>query len=201
MQTELTKPRSDAWDAPLDEAQRWRAYAQFRRSPWFDVSAWIAEEFKIPAPSRTALYRWAARMRSLESARRIEQAVVARDEVDSLAASAGQTDQRLIDAYKAMAAEIAMRTGDAATAATYTRMALDLAAAQAKSAELSLKARAQETKDAALRLAREKFEFDAAKRAMQQAGMIKAIQADGALDEDAKILKVRQALFGEEVPQ
>jgi len=157
METALTKPRSDAWDAPLDEAQRWRAYAQFRRSPWFKVSTWIADEFKLPPPSRTSLYRWAARMRALESAHRIEQAVTARDEVDALAASAGQTDARLIDAYKTMAAEIAMRTGDAATASTYTRMALDLAAAQAKRADLDLKARAQETKDAALRLAREKF--------------------------------------------
>jgi uncharacterized protein YhaN len=157
METVLTKPRSDAWDAPLDEAQRWRAYAQFRRSPWFKVSTWIADEFKLPPPSRTSLYRWAARMRALESAHRIEQAVTARDEVDALAASAGQTDARLIDAYKTMAAEIAMRTGDAATASTYTRMALDLAAAQAKRADLDLKARAQETKDAALRLAREKF--------------------------------------------
>jgi hypothetical protein len=181
----LTKPRSDAWDASLDEAQRWRAYAQFRRSPWFKVSTWIADEFKLPPPSRTSLYRWAARMRALESAHRIEQAVTARDEVDALAASAGQTDARLIDAYKTMAAEIAMRTGDAATASTYTRMALDLAAAQAKRADLDLKARAQETKDAALRLAREKFEAAEARLAAARK-TLETLNQSGGLTTEAR---------------
>jgi hypothetical protein len=190
METALTKPRSDAWDAPLDEAQRWRAYAQFRRSPWFKVSTWIADEFKLPPPSRTSLYRWAARMRALESAHRIEQAVTARDEVDALAASAGQTDARLIDAYKTMAAEIAMRTGDAATASTYTRMALDLAAAQAKRSELDLKARAQETKDAALRLAREKFV--AAEARLSSA---KSVASDATLTDEQRIAKIKE-IFG-----
>lgn len=185
METALTKPRSDAWDASLDEAQRWRAYAQFRRSPWFKVSTWIADEFKLPPPSRTSLYRWAARMRALESAHRIEQAVTARDEVDALAASAGQTDARLIDAYKTMAAEIAMRTGDAATASTYTRMALDLAAAQAKRADLDLKARAQETKDAALRLAREKFEAAEARLAAARK-TLETLNQSGGLTPEAR---------------
>jgi hypothetical protein len=190
METALTKPRSDAWDAPLDEAQRWRAYAQFRRAPWFKVSTWIADEFKLPPPSRTSLDRWASRMRALESAHRIEQAVTARDEVDALAASAGQTDARLIDAYKTMAAEIAMRTGDAATASTYTRMALDLAAAQAKRADLELKARAQETKDAALRLAREKF--TAAEARLSSA---KSVASDATLTDEQRIAKIKE-IFG-----
>jgi hypothetical protein len=190
MQTELSKPRSDAWDAPLDEASRWRTYAQFRRSPWFEVAAWIHAEYAIPAPSRTALYRWAARMRSLESAHRIEQAVTARGEVDALAASAGQTDSALIDAYKTMAAEIAMRTGDADTAATYTRMALDLAASQCKRAELDLKSRAQATKDAALRLAREKF--TAAESRLSAA---KSVATDAALTDEQRIAKIKE-IFG-----
>ena len=129
-------------------------------------------------------------MRALESAHRIEQAVTARDEVDALAASAGQTDARLIDAYKTMAAEIAMRTGDAATASTYTRMALDLAAAQAKRAELDLKARAQETKDAALRLAREKF--TAAEARLSSA---KSVASDATLTDEQRIAKIKE-IFG-----
>jgi hypothetical protein len=158
METPCNKPRSDAWDADLDEAQRWQAYAQFRRSSWFDVSAWVANQFGIPAPSRSALYRWASRMREQESAHRLEQAIIARDEVGVMAASAGQSDSALIECYKTMAADLALRQGDAKTAYTYTAMAMDLAAAQTKKVEVELKARAQTTKDEALRLAREKFE-------------------------------------------
>jgi hypothetical protein len=182
---ELSKARSDAWDAPLDEAQRWRVYAQFRRAQWFEVSAWIAQEYGLAAPSRTALYRWAGRMRALESAHRLEQALTARDEVGALAAGAGHDDAALIDAYKAMAAEIAMRTGDAATAGKYVEMAMSLAAAQAKRQELELKARAQETKDAALKLAREKF--DAAERRLQSArDTVARLNATGALTPEAR---------------
>ncbi len=154
----LNKVRADAWDAPLTDPQRWAAYERFRRGlPWYAVAKWIGKEFAIPAPSRTALYRWAARMRALESAHRIEQAITARDEVDALAAAAGQHDEQLISAYKTLAADLAMRQGDATQAAKFTRMALDLAAAQTKRAEIDLKAAAQATRDDALRLAREKF--------------------------------------------
>jgi len=52
------------------------------------------------------------------------------------------------------------------------------------------------TKDEQLRLAREKFEYDAAKKAMELAAEIKTVAADDALDDDEKIQKVREALFG-----
>ena len=156
MNPSSSKPRSDAWDADLDEAQRWQAYAQFRRSPWYEVSAWIAEQFGGAAPSRSALYRWAKRMREDESAHRIEQAITARDEIGTLAATVA-ADAALIDAYKTLAADLALK-GDAADAVKFTMMAIELANGQTKKAELELKARAQETKDAQLRLAREKFE-------------------------------------------
>ena len=191
------KPRSDAFDATLTDAQRWQIFDQMRHSPWYTVSEWAAEQFSIPPPSRSALYRWADRMRKDESARRIEQAIIAREEVGNLAAAAGQNDEHLIDAYKALATDIIMSGGNAKEAERLTNMALNLAAAQAKRTELDLKARAQQTKDEALRLAREKFETDAAKKAMEYAAQIKGISADAALDNDAKILAVRQTLFGE----
>jgi len=150
------KPRSDAWDADLTDAQRWQAYDMFRRSSWYKVAEWAAEEFSVPPPSRAALYRWAKRMRGLESAHRIEQAVQARDEIGALAHTTA-TDAALIDAYKSMAADLALN-GNAKDAVSLTVMAMDIGAAQRKAAELELKARAQETRDEALKLAREKFE-------------------------------------------
>ena len=107
-----TKPRIDAWDAPLTEEQRWQAYAKLRRSTWYEAAQWVSEEFGIPAPSRAAIYRWAKRMRSQESARRLEQAVQARAEIGALAGAAAAND-KLVAGYKALALEIALQ-GDSA---------------------------------------------------------------------------------------
>lgn len=190
MSEPANKPRSDAWDAPLTEAQRWQAYAHFRRSPWHEVSAWVEDQFGLPPPGRSALYRWARRMRQEESAHRIEQAVTARDEVGALAAAACQDDSRLIEAYKSMAADLAMRSGDADGARKFTEMALALADSQRRRLELELKARAQETKDAALKLAREKFEAAEARLASA-----KDVVTDARLTDAERTAKMRE-IFG-----
>lgn len=191
-----SKPRSDAWDADLSDAQRWQAYDLFRRSAWYEVAEWVKAEFALTrAPGRNALYRWARRMREDESAHRIEQAVQARDEIGALANTAA-ADAALVDAYKSLAADLALK-GNASDAVKYTVMAMEIGNAQRKAAELDLKRRAQETKDEQLKLARDRFEYDAARKAMEHAALIKGVQADTSLDDDAKILKVREALFGE----
>jgi hypothetical protein len=61
---------------------------------------------------------------------------------------------------------------------------------------LAQKAKDQELKEAQLGLARDRFEFDASKRAMEEAAKIKTIAADGALNSDQKIAAVRKVLFG-----
>lgn len=152
-----TKPRIDAWDAALTDAQRWSVYDKLRTMPWYKVAQWASAEFGLTAePSRAAMYRFADRMRGQESARRIERALAARDEAGALVA-ARTDDAKTIAAYKAMAQDLAL-DGHADEAMLYTRMALDIAAQQTKAREIELKAAAQETKDKALRLAREKFE-------------------------------------------
>jgi hypothetical protein len=184
-----TKPRIDSWDAGLTEAQRWAAYDQFRRAPWHQVSRWIADEYKLRPPGRNALYRWARRMRSLESAHRVEEAVAARDEIGALA-TAQSSDAALIAAYKAMAADLALQ-GSAADAVRMTVMAMDLAAAQRKAAELDLKQRAQETRDAALKLARDKFDAAEAKIAAVRDVVGKA-RAEGGLTPET-LKKIEEA--------
>jgi hypothetical protein len=184
-----TKPRIDSWDAGLTEAQRWAAYDQFRRAPWHQVSRWIADEYKLRPPGRNALYRWARRMRSLESAHRVEEAVAARDEIGALA-TAQSSDAALIAAYKAMAADLALQ-GSAADAVRKTVMAMDLAAAQRKAAELDLKQRAQETRDAALQLARDKFDAAEAKIAAVRDVVGKA-RAEGGLTPET-LKKIEEA--------
>ena len=145
MTATLTKARSDAWDATLDDAQRWRIYAQFRKAPWYEVVEWIADEYHLEKPSRSALYAWGSRMRSLESAHRIDQAIQARDEIGALAGTAAASD-RLIAAYQSIAAELALK-GNAADAVRLTTMAMQLAASQTATAELEIKRRNQELRE------------------------------------------------------
>lgn len=64
-----SKPRTDSWYAPLPEEERWEVYGKLCRLPWQGVAKWLREE-KGLAVSRSGLYRFAAKMRPLESARR-----------------------------------------------------------------------------------------------------------------------------------
>jgi len=191
MPTDLSKPRTDAWDASLTEAQRWEAYERFRQFTWRQVASWLEEEHGI-ATSKTALYRWAARMRRIESAHRIEQAVTAREEAGDLAAAARQDDATLVEAYKTLAADIALRTGDAAAASKFLKMALAIAEANRARAELDLKTRAQNTKDSALRLAREKFEAAEHRLALVREALTAPKTADGGLSPET-LQKIEQA--------
>ena len=162
MPNTTTKPRADAWDAGLTDAQRWQAYDQMRRARWYEVAEWAQAEFGLArAPGRNALYAWAKRMRSLESAHRIEQAIQARDEIGAMAGTAAAND-RLIAAYKSMAAELALK-GNAGDAVRLTTMAMQLAAQQTAAAELDIKRQRLDQQQDALRLAREKFEAAEAK--------------------------------------
>mgnify|MGYP003585960881 FL=1 len=179
-----SKPRSDAWDADLSDAQRWQAYDQFRRSAWYEVAEWVKTEFSLKrAPGRNALYRWAKRMREDESAHRIEQAVQARDEIGALANTAA-ADADLVDAYKSLAADLALK-GNAADAVKYTVMAMEIGNATRKAAELELKRRAQETKDETLKLSREKFEA-AEQRIAATRKAVERLNQTGGLTEEAR---------------
>jgi len=184
------KPRSDAWCASLTEAQRWDIYFRMRRGRWTEVVRWIEQELDITPPSRTALYAFAQRMRQAESGHRIEQAILARQEAGELAAKAAQNDADLIDTYKAMAADLALRLGDAEGATAFTRLALDLAAQHTKTREIELKAAAQHTKDKQLALAREKFE--SAERRLNE---IQNTVADTKLSPEEREAKLRD-IFG-----
>lgn len=136
-------PRIDAWYARLDEAARWKAYDQACRVPWYELAAWVQQEHKLErAPGRQAVYDFKKFMRAGQSAHRIEESIVARREVGTMAQAAGIDNQDLISAYTTMGADLAMRTGDADGAAKFTAMAMDLAAAQTKLLELKLRERA-----------------------------------------------------------
>lgn len=192
----MNKPRTDSWYAMLSEEQLWQLYSVAKRCQWFETVAHAQKEFGLEAKvSRSAYYRWLDWMRGEESERRLAQARIAALEAGELAKTVGLKDETAIAAYKSLAAEFALKS-DAKMANRFMQMAMALRDRQLRSREVELKDAAQSTKDEQLKLAREKFEFDAAKAAMEKAAEIKTISADDALAADEKIAKVRAALFG-----
>ena len=173
----MSKLRTDSWAAGLTEEQSWQLYYKSRALRWNEAADWAVKEFGVDAPSRTAFYAWLGRMRGEESAHRLEEAATAAAEAAALAKTQAK-DDALIGAYKAMAAELALRTGSAKEAERFVSMAATLADKRLKAAELKLKARAQETKDEQLKLAREKFEA-AEKRLAAVQEAVKTAKASG----------------------
>ncbi len=188
----MGKLRTDSWSACLTEEQSWALYYKSRGLAWNEAADWAAKEFGVETPSRAAFYRFLAHMRGEESAHRLEQAATAAAEAAALAKKTAN-DDALIGAYKAMAAELALRTGSAKEAERFVNMAATIADRRLKAEELKLKDRAQETKDETLRLAREKFEA-AEKRLAAVQEAVKAARAnDGGLSEEA-LAKIEQAV-------
>ena len=169
--------RTDSWASSLTEEQSWQLYYKSRALRWNEAADWAVKEYGVEAPSRTAFYAWLAHMRVMESAHRLEQAATAAAEAAALAKKTAN-DDALIGAYKAMAAELALRTGSAKEAEKFIQMAATLADKRLKAAELKLKDRAQQTKDETLRLAREKFEA-AERRLAAVQDAVKSAKASG----------------------
>jgi hypothetical protein len=184
------KPRIDAWDASLTDEQRWMIYDRFRRHSWDAVLGWIHEEIGIAPPSRSSLYRWADKMRKHESTRRLEQAIIARDEIGALAGTSAANDQ-LVEAYKSMAAELALQ-GNAKEAVRLTQMAMQLASQQTAQVELELKQQRLAQQSEAQRLAREKFEAAEARLKAVQDAVNDARDNEGGLSDEA-LRKIEQA--------
>lgn len=186
----MAKLRTDSWAAALTEEQQWQLFYKSRSLRWNEAAAWAVKEFGLDrAPSRTGFYEWIGYMRDQESAHRLGQAATAAAEAAALAKTQAK-DDALIGAYKAMAAELALRTGSAKEAAKFVEMATAIADRQLKAAELGLKERSQQTKDEQLKLAREKFEA-AEKRLAAVQGAVDAPQ----LSDTERVAKIK-SIFG-----
>jgi len=184
-----TKQRNDSWAATLEIEEQWKIYHKFRIYSWQRLADWIAKEHGIEAPSRSALYRWRDYMRSQESSRRIENAVIAQAQTGEIAAATGMKDAVRIDAYKALAGEMALN-GNIDDAVKFTSMALALAAQATKQRELELKAAAQDTKDEALQLQREKFEASE-----KRLNAIEEVTKDNKLSDEERTIRIKE-IFG-----
>ncbi len=191
-----TKTRCDAWGADLPEKVQWDCYDLAKALQWPNGVVAQLEAIGIERlPTRASWYRFLARMRRADAARRIEKIAQSVAEAEGVADRSGIKDHIFVETLKALAIDKAM-TGEMDDATRLAAAAASIRGAAQRDRELALKDAAQRTKDEALRLAREKFEFDAAKQAMAKAAEIKSISADDTLAADEKIAKVRAALFG-----
>lgn len=172
MDETTTRPRHDAWYAPLSEAERWAVYERSLTLPWNAVAEWVESRYGI-AVSRSGFYRFLDWMRPQLSAHRLEQAVLAREEAKGLAEAAGARKE-IADAFVAMGSEIALRTNSAEAATEWIKMAAQLMAAAQKDREIELRAEAQ-------RLDREKFEAAEKRLAAVKSAVEDARKAPGGL--------------------
>ena len=159
--------RSDSWYANIDEQQLWQLYSIAQRgAKWFDVAKVAKEELGLDVnPSRRGYYRWLDFMRGQESERRLAQARIAALEADDLAKTVGLKDEKAIAAYKSLAAEVSLKTGDPKKGGQFLRMAMDLVDRQLHAAEVELKTKDLARKDEELKIAQEKLRIEQAKNA------------------------------------
>ena len=184
---EFSKTRSDAWGEDLADDVRWQIYESCRGLPWHEVGAHLPDG--ACTPSRAAWYRFLARMRKADAARRIEKVAQSVAEAQDLADRHNIKAAVFVETLKSLAIDRAMTGNDKAATSLAAAAATIWSNAQ-RDAELSLKLRAQETRDAQLALAREKFE--AAEKRLAAAS---ATVADPSLTAEEK-LKELDRLFG-----
>ena len=185
----MSKLRTDSWAANLTEEQAWALYYKSQTLRWFEAAEWVANEYGVRKPSRSAFDAWRQRMRKEESAHRLERAAVSAAEAAALAKTQGRTEAQ-IGAYRAMAAELALRTNSAEEAQRFVQMASTIVNDCLREQELKLKTRAQSTKDEQLKLAREKF-MAAEKRLSAVQGAVDAPQ----LTDAERVAKIK-GIFG-----
>ena len=159
--------RSDSWYANVPEEELAKLYSMARRgAQWFEVVKAANDELGLSVhPSRSAYYRWMDWMREQDSERRLAQARIAALEADRLAKGVGLNDDTAIMAYKSLAAEMALKTGNAKEAGHFMRMATDLIDRQLHAKEVELKTQDLARKEEELKIAQEKLRIEQAKSA------------------------------------
>lgn len=204
--------RIDSWVGKLDTYKQAEIYLKWigrdADVTWETFVAWAVQEYELDrTPSRNAFYAWAAkpgesndykggagyrawkewqRDKLVESGKYAEELVKSCPEI---------AEDDILRNVKVLFTE-AMNLKDFKASASLSTSFQQIIGSVLDRQKLRLTERAQQTKEDQLKLAREKFEFDAAKKAMELAAEIKDVAGDDSLDDDEKIAKVREALFG-----
>lgn len=122
----MAKTRIDAWWSALKPQQQEEVYRKSFSSPHGVVRAWIAQEFGVRQPSKTAYYNFLEAYAEEWSASSPVRAGVAVKLVQRLAEKAKVDDESFVASLKALAAEAQMTGGDTAAADKLLRLAVAL---------------------------------------------------------------------------
>lgn len=177
----IRKARTDSWWAGLPEEECWEIFEKRRRHPWHAVVKWLAQEKGLEV-SRSGLDRFEAWMRPQVATRRVELAVLARNEAKDLAAAAG-AGKDVANAFLAMGSEIALRTEDPEAARQWLEMFAAVVKAAQKDTELRLREESQ-------RLDREKFEAQEKREAAAKGAL-----SDKAMTDEERMARLKD-IFG-----
>lgn len=189
--------RSDSWYAEVPEEELAKLYSMARRgAQWFEVVKAANDELGLNVhPSRSAYYRWMDWMREQDSERRLAQARIAALEADQLAKGVGLNDDTAIMAYKSLAAEMALKTGNAKEAGHFMRMATDLIDRQLHAKEIDLKTQDLARKEEELKIALKKLEMLEKKEAAVKDAVTAARTGGGLTEETLKRIEEAAGLL------
>ena len=197
--------RIDAWESRLTDEQQRELYRWTQtpaeqpdgnvRRPSFDECMAHLDELRIDRPSRGAWFRFKAAMQKMLREELLYSVAASSESAKDLKEMTPADYALAADTFTNLAIDASMKGNDKAVG-IYSGAARHYREMMQQDKKLALTERAQATKEDQLKLAREKFEFDAAKKAMELAAEIKSVAADDSLDDDEKIQRVREALFG-----
>ena len=203
--------RIDAWESRLTDEQQRELYrwtqtprevkvegegeGKVVRRPNFDECMARLDEMGVPRPSRGAWFRFKAAMQKMLREELLYSVAASSESAKDLKEITPADYALAADTFTNLAIDASMKGNDKAVS-IYSGAARHYREMMQQEKKLDLQSRAQATKEDQLRLAREKFEFDAAKKAMELAAEIKDVAGDDSLDDDEKIQMVRKALFG-----
>lgn len=168
------KTRCDTFDAGFSDVDRWRLYDSCRQMPWYQAADWCKTEFGVE-PSRPSWYRFLARMRKDDAARRIERIAESVASAEDIAERAQVKNKVLVEMLKTIAVDRAL-AGSGEDAATFAKAAMDVWDRIIKEQELGLK----------------RDKFTASEKRLEAA---KGALADARLTAEEKEAKLRE-IFG-----
>lgn len=188
----MIKPRIDAWGADLPEKVQWDIYDTARALPWPKAVVDQLEALGVVRlPTRASWYRFLSRMRQADAERRIDKIAQSVAEAQGVADRAGIKATVFVETLKTLAIDRAMG-GDDKSATALAAAAASIWDRAQKERELELKTASQATKDAALALAREKFEA-AEKRLKAVQDAVKSAKATGGGLSKETLKKIEEA--------
>ena len=174
------KPRSDAKLLTLPDEDQTRVYDWLCVMSYAKTRAKIKKELDLSVSLGALNHFWEVRSRT-EQQQRILKAVSASDAILEQSRDALPRLKEANAAALQQAAFEAFLSGDVDRIQTLYG--------------LVLKTRSEATKATSAELARDRFEFDAAKAALEQLDALRDIGRDSSLSETAKITAVRRRLF------